>query len=227
MKKIFAFILALAFILTLLIALIAPANAVPPQDASKLYYSKNGTAVCFKDCETSSVMELRALGIVNGDGNNYFRPHDTIKRAEFAQMCFNAFASEEEKVLYATSPQMEWWAPAEWWLHEKVIDGNHKSVDSDIFANLCALYYEDPENRVYTFRPTDNANYEWMTFVIYSIWLTGSEAKPTMSVVEDTFAWAKERNCDKTASFWDSDPMANPITREDAATFFLLACELS
>ena len=84
-----------------------PFENVKREDAAVIVYrvmNKNGNAprgakffndrANVSEYARESVFALAAAGIVNGDGENLFRPSDGITRFEAVQLLYNAFAEE-------------------------------------------------------------------------------------------------------------------------------------
>lgn len=67
----------------------------------------------FTDCHDELIISAWACGIIDGSGNGQFRPLDTLTKAEWAQMLFNAFAPHPREPRPAGQP---WYTQAADWL---------------------------------------------------------------------------------------------------------------
>lgn len=82
--------------------IIAPAEVNPFNDVANTYWGK------------AAILDLYNKGIVKGQGNGYFRPENTITRAEFVQMVVMAFGfgMNGEKANFADVADSDWFANA-------------------------------------------------------------------------------------------------------------------
>ena len=62
---------------------------------------------------SDAVEALKALGVLSGDGNGYFRPDDSVKREEFVKMLIEAFKIElsQTSTDFADSVNGSWYEP--------------------------------------------------------------------------------------------------------------------
>ena len=169
MKRIIATVLAL---------ILALSFSATSAFAATFYVDEDGTV----NPEPTIELGLKR-GIISYAPDGEYRPLDTLTRAEFAQMLYNAFADNPTK---AAEGRL-WWEPAADWLHEVTIRRNASVVSDATLRQLIAAYYDGD---AVGFDPNASASVGFITEMTYLVFCAEAGRELDGYVPDTAYSWA-------------------------------------
>ena len=153
-------------------------------------------------------------GIISYAPDGEYRPLDTLTRAEFAQMLYNAFADNPTKA----AEGRPWWEPAADWLHEVTIRRNTAVVSDATLRQLIAAYYD---GEVVGFNPNASASVGFITEMTYLVFCAEANQKVDGYTSDVAFEWANPRGFNLYSDYLNWS--IRPASDHDVARFEAVA----
>lgn len=165
-------------IATVLAIILALSFSVTSAFAATFYVDEDGTV------NPDPTMELGLeLGIISYVPDGEYRSMDTLTRAEFAQMLYNAFADNPTKA----AEGRPWWEPAADWLHEVTIRRNASIVSDETLRQLIAAYYD---GEAVGFDPNASASVGFISEMTYLVFCAETGREIDGYVPDIAYSWA-------------------------------------